>query len=267
MATDRFDPVVTPGEVDGERAGRAEPLEKAAVGDRAVGWFGLLVFVLGFVTGLVASVVFGAVVVSVRHGGDIESEGLDITAAAGLGLWVGFLVVPLGVQRVRGWPGWLALRWRPKVDVVLGLAVGLSSAIVVGVVTQLVLTRTQRTELAGKAEDVIGKDRSPVLAVVLLLLLCVGTPLAEEVFFRGLLFRSLARLVPAPFAVLPSAIAFGLVHYSGGAAPVVASQLGLLTAFGAALCVLTWSTGRLGAAIMAHAAFNLVTVVTVLVGV
>lgn len=93
-----------------------------------------------------------------------------------------------------------------------------------------------------------------------------GDPLAEEVFFRGLLFRSLHRVAGLVVAVPLAGLVFGLVHYDPDPVPavVVAVQLGLLALFGMALCVLVHRTGRLAAGIVAHAAFNSVTVLSIL---
>ncbi len=67
-------------------------------------------------------------------------------------------------------------------------------------------------------------------------------------------------------SVLGAGAVFGLVHFDPAPVPavVVAMQLGLLAMFGAALCLLVHRTGRLAASIVAHAAFNSVTVVTLL---
>ncbi len=141
---------------------------------------------------------------------------------------------------------------------------GLASTFATAVATSAILDKAQTDELQTKATDVIDRAQQPISVTVLVLVLCVVTPLAEEVFFRGLLFRSLGRIVPIPVAVVLAGAVFGIVHYSGGSSAVVVNQLGLLGAFGAMLCILTWRTGRLGAAIVAHATFNLVTVLDVL---
>jgi membrane protease YdiL (CAAX protease family) len=70
-----------------------------------------------------------------------------------------------------------------------------------------------------------------------------------------LLLRSLARwLGPIP-GVIGSALVFGLAHFE----PL---QLAALVLFGLILGVLAHKTGRLGPGIVAHAAFNAVTVLT-----
>lgn len=94
--------------------------------------------------------------------------------------------------------------------------------------------------------------------VLLALIAVVGTPVVEELFFRGLLLRSLLkrRLHPA-LAIAISSLVFALLHISAsGAAAIVAPAVTLL--YGAVLAVLAWRTGRLGPGIVAHALVNAV---------
>lgn len=85
---------------------------------------------------------------------------------------------------------------------------------------------------------------------VTVLVMSVGliTPLVEEVFFRGMLYRSLAAVMPWWQAVLFSAAVFALLHV--GSMVPVAFGLGCL----AALAV--ERTGRLLPAVMLHSGLN-----------
>jgi membrane protease YdiL (CAAX protease family) len=60
-----------------------------------------------------------------------------------------------------------------------------------------------------------------IVVIVIVVLACVGAPLTEEVFFRGLLYNALRRVIPWPVAVLIQAVAFGLMHAAGGVMYVV----------------------------------------------
>ena len=93
-----------------------------------------------------------------------------------------------------------------------------------------------------------------MLAVVVI----VGAPIVEELFFRGLVLRSLQRRFGDAWSVIASAGVFGLAHLSTSGA---ALQLPALVALGLILAVLALRTGRLGPGIFAHGAFNAVTVV------
>lgn len=55
-------------------------------------------------------------------------------------------------------------------------------------------------------------------------------PILEETVFRGFLLPSLARVMPTPLAVLGSAVAFGLVHFSPRDTPQLMA-LGVLMGF------------------------------------
>lgn len=87
-------------------------------------------------------------------------------------------------------------------------------------------------------------------------------PLAEELVFRGVLLRALARrLAPRPVALLTAA-AFALTHLllDFNAAPAVPA----LFVVGVVLAVVAQRYGRLGPAVMGHLGFNLVGVLALL---
>jgi membrane protease YdiL (CAAX protease family) len=231
--------------------------------DPRLGAFGLAVAAGGYLVGLFASVTAFGIVAAIEGVG-LDQQTFGVLVASSVGLWVGILGLPLLVARGRGGAAeYLGLRIRPLVDAPLGVAVGLVSTLVSAVVGSALLDKVESKELDTKATEVIDRAQHPAAVALLVIVLCVLTPLAEEVFFRGLVFRSLGRIVPVPVAVIGGGAVFGVVHFSGGSATVVLTQLGLLAAFGAVLCVLTWRTGRLGAAMLAHATFNLVAVLNV----
>ena len=92
--------------------------------------------------------------------------------------------------------------------------------------------------------------------ILLVALLAVGAPLVEELFFRGLLMRSLQTRMPTAPAILVSSILFALAHFE-------LAELAGLALFGVVLGVLAWWTGRLGPSISAHMAFNAAAVAAV----
>ncbi len=91
----------------------------------------------------------------------------------------------------------------------------------------------------------------PFAPVLLFLLVGVLTPLAEEGFFRGLLFRGLRQLQPddCRVAILLSSLAFGLLH--------PASHFPVIFTMGTLLALLVEHRG-LRPAILAHGIHNLV---------
>ena len=105
---------------------------------------------------------------------------------------------------------------------------------------------------------------SPLAAGMLILLAVVFAPVSEELFFRGVLFRSVRDRHGFWPAALASAIPFGLVHYVP--APAIDALVLQLTMVGTGLG-LAWIYERRGtivAPMAAHVAFNVVGLVTIL---
>ena len=92
--------------------------------------------------------------------------------------------------------------------------------------------------------------------VGLVLTAVVGAPIVEELFFRGLLLRSLEHRLGAGWAVGGSSVLFGLAHPNDLPAAGVALVMTSLAVLALVLALLVVRTGRLAAAIVAHAAFN-----------
>jgi membrane protease YdiL (CAAX protease family) len=98
------------------------------------------------------------------------------------------------------------------------------------------------------------------LGVVLLVLIVgVGAPIIEEIFYRGLFQGALLkRGLPPAAAIGINAVVFGLSHGQ-------LLQLPALVLFGVVAGILAYRSGRLGPAVAAHVAFNMVTVISLLV--
>jgi membrane protease YdiL (CAAX protease family) len=90
-------------------------------------------------------------------------------------------------------------------------------------------------------------DRAALMTLVPWLVL-VG-PIAEEVFFRGYMFRRLLPALGRSAAYLISAFAFGVIHFNWTAIPIYAA-VGLWLAF------VYERSGRLGAALLGHIFYN-----------
>jgi membrane protease YdiL (CAAX protease family) len=92
-------------------------------------------------------------------------------------------------------------------------------------------------------------------------LACIAAPFFEELSFRGFLFNALLRYLPMWLAVLLSGALFGLAHWLPGNLGAIVP----LAAVGMVLAGIYYRTASLAAAMLAHAFFNSLTVVTVLV--
>ena len=83
---------------------------------------------------------------------------------------------------------------------------------------------------------------------------CVVIPIAEELLFRGLVLSRCMYLVTEPWAILFSALLFGLIH-------VNVVQLIYATALGVFLAVIVRKTKHIRFAILGHAAANFIAVI------
>lgn len=88
----------------------------------------------------------------------------------------------------------------------------------------------------------------------------VGAPIAEEILFRGVLFRAIRDRGFPMLALIGTAVVFGGIHFNLGA-------LVPLSAFGLLLALLTDRTGGLVAPIAAHMTFNAAPFLFLLLGV
>jgi membrane protease YdiL (CAAX protease family) len=249
----------------------------AASGARATGNpFGLPEALVGFALGLVVALLAAAVAANAfARGGRPSTYAEDVASL--VGLWVGLVGAPLVASRRRS-PGPGAaerarpvgrlardygLRLRLWPDVPLGAVVGVASQylLVPAVTFPEHLFVRHLAERLGQPARELTSHASGAGYVVLAVLVCVGSPLVEELFFRGLLLRGLlgrlARLGPRlgpALAIVVTGLLFGLAHVEG-------LQLPALAAFGIVLAYLAWRFGRLGPGIVAHMAFNAVTMI------
>jgi membrane protease YdiL (CAAX protease family) len=106
---------------------------------------------------------------------------------------------------------------------------------------------------------------SATAIIVTALLVCVGAPIFEELYFRGVVQGILThRVGPGP-AIAIQALLFGCAHFQYGmTANQAIVRIAGITVVGVFLGWLRQSTGRLGAGIAAHATNNtFVVIVTV----
>jgi membrane protease YdiL (CAAX protease family) len=147
----------------------------------------------------------------------------------------------------------------PKKDQLLslvglgGLAL-LSCAIVTGVVSVLLL---QVGLLDGEpvAKKIVG------LPLPILLLAFTLAPVAEEMLFRGFLFRKVSEAARSPIAgALVSTAIFAALHIAYGSI----AEIAIAFSVGLVLCAYTQHTRSLVPAIVAHIAFNLLSIMFIL---
>lgn len=214
---------------------------------------------LALFLGLVGSSVGAAVWAGVSRSAK-ESFGLLVLSL--VGLWAGYLATMVVVVRRRSdvrFTEATGLRVAGPGDVGLGLLAGLGSSLVMIPIVYAVLLglhvihQHQLDKLADPAERLSNLASGPTFAV-LFVLIGVGAPIVEELFFRGFLQPAVIRRLGPAGGIAITAVVFGAAHFE----PL---QFPALAAFGGVLGYLAWRTGRLGPGIVAHMAFNALTLV------
>ncbi|MDH3704931.1 MAG: CPBP family intramembrane metalloprotease [Acidimicrobiia bacterium] len=173
-----------------------------------------------------------------------------------------------------GWVVWVARRKGQGVVREFGfrfrwidLAIGLGAAVAALVVTNVVITALSawaNVDTVDNADFIDAPDQG-LWIIPIVLMVVVGAPLSEELFFRGLVFRAAEKRWTTGLGIAVSTVAFALVHVITG---VTAAENLILVAgiaiFGIALAVVTAQFRRLGPAIVAHALINGSTVAAIL---
>jgi len=101
----------------------------------------------------------------------------------------------------------------------------------------------------------LGADRPGTARIVAAVLVVGVAPFAEELFFRGFVYRALRVRLPVAASTLIVAVIFGAIHFTGPASLGVVVPLALL---GAVFCLLYEVTGSLWPSIVLHALNNTV---------
>lgn len=216
--------------------------------DRSVGT--LTDAFLGFGVAIVAGGLAISTLLAVRPGLD---EGLTGLVVGSLATWLAFVGVPVVVSRHRG-TGQLSrdfgLQFRLR-DVLVGFPIGVATQLVLLPLLYAGIGRfVDTSSLSEPANDLVGRG-SGIGIVAVFLVVGIGAPIAEEIFYRGLFQRAaISRLGALPGLLLVATV-FGAAHLQ-------VLQFPGLFAAGLVFGLLAWRTGRLGASIAAHAGFNLV---------
>lgn len=236
------------------------------MGDVAVGI--LLFFGVQLAAGVLIVIGLGAI------GSDTSLEG---DSSGGINLWLLAVSAPLSWAVLIGWPWWvsrskgsgslsrdfgLAIRWT---DPLLGLAGG-AMALGCSVVLAISYSAVFGSDAPTNA-DLVATDSTGIWVFIsLFVTVAVGTPIAEEVFFRGLVLGAARRSWGIVVGVAFSSLMFGAIH--------VQSELtswafvGVVTAtYGVVFALLrVWSQGRIAASIVAHMVVNGVAVTVIFFG-
>jgi uncharacterized protein len=187
---------------------------------------------------------------------------LWLTAVVQIPLWACLLGVPIlaTITKGNGPVRDLDLRVR-AVDVPVGLAVGVAAQLVlVPLIYVPIFWVFGDQDVSEAARQLTDRATDPFGVVMLFLIVGIGAPIAEEIFFRGLTQHALLRRWGAWVALFGTAAFFALTHFQ-------VLQFPALFAFGLILGAMVFATGRLGTSIWAHLGFNLVAAATLVWGV
>ena len=231
------------------------------------GWFeGVGVYLLAFLAAGFAQIPILALLGSTMVDGAIGQTEIFATIVGDI-VMVGVLVFWLQ----RWHPEWRAAMVLPPArdriwrDVLFGAigglilvpAVGLISGIVAAAFREAVGHDVTIPEQVAPGLSLLAKSFLVVLAVVI-------APISEELFFRGVLFRTVRDRHGFWVAALASAIPFGLVHYVPSPA-IDALVLQITMVFtGLGLAWIYERRGTVVASTAAHMAFNIVGLVTII---
>jgi len=245
------DPATASTEITSAHPGRKAPTW--GLGDAAAGW----------VIAYMAAVLVGGLVFAAAGYETSEDASLPVIALSYPPLWLGFVGIPIWAAATKG-NGWI-IDFRAHIrliDVPIGIVIGVASQLLmVPLVSWPVLWLTDRSadDLAAPARELA--DKAEVIglpgALLFLAIVGIGAPLAEELFYRGLVLRSFERRFGPWIAVALSSLWFGATHFQ----PL---QFVALVVAGAIFAALAVRFDRLGPAVIAHMAFNTTTVVFLL---
>ncbi len=188
------------------------------------------------------------------------ARSLALDALQQLPFWAVLLVVPYLAARLKG-NGWIRdfhIRME-RSDIFVGLGVGIFCQLVlVSGFYWLLFKLIGDQDVSAQARQLTDRATTPLGVILLFLIVGVGAPIAEEVFFRGLALRAFRKKGWAWWpSIVVTALYFGATHLQ----PL---QFPALVLFGIAVGWLVQRTNRLGPAIWAHVGFN-VTAAVVLV--
>jgi len=215
---------------------------------------------VGGLVGLVLGGIGAAIGQSIT--GSSTSALSDLLGEAGL--WSAMLATVVLVSRRYGTGSLrrdygLAIK---RIDVLWGICAWLAALLV----SALVLEIFSGTKFAGSNDQILTQQKGHEAGVVVVsLIVALGAPFFEELFFRGFLRTALQARFGGHGAVWLQAVFFGLAH-TGEAGTTLGNVSVVLAMFlvGVVLGYTAKLTGRLGAGMIAHGLFNLVAVVSVL---
>jgi uncharacterized protein len=216
---------------------------------------------LGWLVALSIAVIGGLALVAVTGYAHTKPDDypLWLIAVAQVPLWLAFIAVTVFVSREWGTGRFrndYGFRFR-SLDLV-GLPIGVMLQVIfVPALYWALRPILNSTKLNDPAKAITDKGRSGIGVVLLVVLLVLGAPIVEELFFRGMVLRSFQAAHHDSIALVASAVMFAAAHFQ----PL---QFPGLVLFGLVVGFAAQRTGRLGLGIAIHMGFNATAVVNLL---
>jgi uncharacterized protein len=221
------------------------PVPTWGLGDVAIG-----VVLILFVPTVVVGIAIAAFDI-----GEQEYDDLALWAVAllQLPLWAVFVGVPWWATKRKG-SGSLRIDfgfWQRWKDIPIGLGYGVLGQFAIVLLVPLYdLLGIDENDVGQAAEEMSDRAHDPVGVICLFLVAVVGAAVFEELFYRGLVLRSVRRRFGNVVGIIGTSLLFGVMHFQF-------FDTIALTLVGALFAWLAIRYDRLGPAIWAHMAFNL----------
>lgn len=220
-------------------------------------FYGILIWLAGSIVASIVLLATGQLEVDVDTGtiGEMSLAALAFTMAAG---WIGLVGWPVLVSYTKGLHSitkdfGFAVNWG---DVGWGLLGGVS-ALTISIAGSVIWSLLTSADQPSNGDYLPTSDANVGKGLVLLLLVAVCTPIAEELFFRGLFLRAIAKKWNTLLAVVISSVVFGSFHFTGESIGEGLFIVAVTALYGAVLALLVvFRNFRIGPSIVAHMVIN-----------
>jgi membrane protease YdiL (CAAX protease family) len=207
--------------------------------------------------GAVAGAVLGLVIALVLRAADYPGGKAFALATSELGLWSGLVGACVYVSRRYGTGSLVrdfhwSFRWS---DIGMGFAGSIVARVVAAVVVAPVPLPFRHVRQPDRS--VFGQVTNGAWSwLVVVVIVCVGAPLVEELFFRGVLQPRLVTLFGPVRGIVLASCLFGAAHLIAWQGPITLAYALSVAGGGLVLGTLRHLSGRLGPGTVAHAFFN-----------
>ena len=178
--------------------------------DPQLSW-GVRHVIYGWLLGQVAVILVVIAINAFDSGIDLDDPSLEITAILQAALWVGTLGIPVWLYVIKG-VSWKEFGWEfQKNDILPGLLIGLGTQIAAGLLYLPLVLIFDGIDVSEPARELV--DKATGFGVFLLfLVVAIGAPLVEELFYRGLTLKAFEKKMSNRLALVLSSLVFAIAH-------------------------------------------------------